>query len=1105
MSVSVNIVNKIVKLQEIIKDIVRINQKYKVLEIIDTNDLNSCINYAETIYAKLKHELAALNAAPAAPAALAPAPAAGQDDVTNNAIGNLQQLIFEMSTLISLYGCNKIEHALTVCVGHNYIIDEKYKEKFALINEYVHLTKYKIIDWKTISKKSFLHENMVKTAEDWDCFEIESDYSSFHTIIYGVKIVLHNIEKQHTMVMYGIIDDILTDVMMNSSFMNAKMNELINHPPDHPKFCQDSYDRFRLCLGIKDMLIYNIEGLKQQYNLYKDNLYENDKPLIDVINIFIKKELNEKRYTLIKLLINSQHTEYQYLAYLLYDLLSNDVNGVIDTYEQTMLFDSLPWCIKKYFKDAMKKTINYANRVSQIELSKVPLEQQICLMKTDESVKEKAMLKLKEVKMKSEDTGSKARQYLEGLLKIPFGVYKEEPIMRIMRDSNTAFVSLIAKIGKSNTNTKIELPFPIKNAYTPIEIQKYMALLKTQYAPAFYAYLETTFHEYLATFTKVRVQKSITQLKNIMMDKANAGSGAATQDINYKKMISAAASSNVKTVGQLRDQLGQMVKYTLTETSYKTVIYEWIEERLFDENENNDNKIIPVLTQDLPLIDENFSNIHTFMRDMTSVLDKSVFGHRKAKRQIERIIAQWLNGDNTGYCFGFEGPPGVGKTSLAKKGISSCLKDANGVSRPFAFIAMGGSSNSSTLDGHNYTYVGSSWGRIVDILMDTKIMNPIIFIDELDKVSKTENGKEIIGILTHLIDPTQNDSFHDKYFNGINLNLSKALFIFSYNDVEAIDRILLDRIHRIKFDHLTNEDKLVITREYILPEIYTKMGLNDIIKIDDTVIEYIISEYTCEPGVRKLKELMFEIFGELNLSMLRQGVDLAMELPYIITIAEVKNKFLKERREMKSAKIHKESMVGIINGLWANSLGMGGVLPIEASFYPCNTFLALNLTGMQGDVMKESMAVAKSLAWTLFTKQTTVDVSVTQKKIEDSKNQGLHIHVPEGATPKDGPSAGTAITVVMYSLFTNRKIKNDIAITGEICLQGRVTAIGGLDLKILGGIKAGIKTFIYPDDNKKDYDDFYEKYKDKLDLNVIDFISVSSIEQVLSIVFENTV
>ena len=143
-------------------------------------------------------------------------------------------------------------------------------------------------------------------------------------------------------------------------------------------------------------------------------------------------------------------------------------------------------------------------------------------------------------------------------------------------------------------------------------------------------------------------------------------------------------------------------------------------------------------------------------------------------------------------------------------------------------------------------------------------MNPIIFIDELDKVSQTEHGKEIIGILTHLIDPTQNDAFQDKYFNGIDLDLSKALFIFSYNNVDAIDRILLDRIHRIKFDFLSLENKLTIAKDYLFPEIFSNMGLEDTIEIDDEVIKYIITEYTCEPGVRKLKELLFEIFGEIT-------------------------------------------------------------------------------------------------------------------------------------------------------------------------------------------------------------------------------------------------
>ena len=172
-------------------------------------------------------------------------------------------------------------------------------------------------------------------------------------------------------------------------------------------------------------------------------------------------------------------------------------------------------------------------------------------------------------------------------------------------------------------------------------------------------------------------------------------------------------------------------------------------------NKNFSLKTEEVIHTEIQNINTSWHSLQTSMNFIHDTLDEAVHGHKNAKRQIERIIGQWMNGKQNGYCFGFEGPPGIGKTSLAKNGLSRCLLDENGEKRPFAFIAVGGSSNGSTIIGHNYTYVGSTWGRIVDILMESKCMNPIIFIDELDKVSKTEHGKEIIGILTHLIDPTQ--------------------------------------------------------------------------------------------------------------------------------------------------------------------------------------------------------------------------------------------------------------------------------------------------------------------------------------------------------------
>ena len=375
-------------------------------------------------------------------------------------------------------------------------------------------------------------------------------------------------------------------------------------------------------------------------------------------------------------------------------------------------------------------------------------------------------------------------------------------------------------------------------------------------------------------------------------------------------------------------------------------------------------------------------------------------------------------------------------------------------------------------------------------------MNPIIFIDELDKISKTEHGRELIGILTHLVDTTQNDTFQDKYFNGIDLDLSKVLFIFSYNDPDSIDKILLDRIHRIKFKHLSLEEKLSIVNKYILPEIYKNMGVENIINFTDSIIEFIINTYTCEPGVRKLKEILFEIIGEINLEIL-QNLSLNKSFPFDISQDDIKNIYLKNRQEIRIKNIPSSDKIGVINGLYATSSGKGGILPIEGTLFPSDKFLDLKLTGMQGDVMKESMNVAKTLAWNLL--DSNLQISI-RENFSKTLNNGIHIHVPEGATPKDGPSGGTAITIVLYSLLTNKPINRLYAITGEISLQGYITAIGGLDLKITGGIASGVKNFIYPKENQKDFDEFFENFIDKNILKNLKFYSVSHINEVINLV-----
>ena len=1058
---------KITVFQQMITKTILAVQKYKVMDIVGASDMNTCIQNLEILYKELDN----LNIRISQPSKTE------FDDV----ITNLQKINNELSALFRSTGTNSIEDLITVAMGNEFLKNLKGDNSgiFEVIMAYVHPISYKVMAWreennkkksKKLAKNRIVEDFMiVETSNNFDCFDLARTSKEFQKKVYGIKVAIQNGIEKKTLIISGIIDDILIECT-NHVFIKNKMERLSSKKPEEPDFQGEDFDRFLEALTVKEMLIYSDNELYQRFVGYlnQTNLIK-QKPISQNVKEFIGSELYGQRRTLIQLLMKHNDPEFQYLAYLLYDLLSNDSNGSLDTIEQTVLFDSLPWNIKKYFRDAMKTTINYTNTLSQFDNSKIPIEQQICLLKAPDTVKEKAMLKLKEVKAKSEDSGSKARQYLEGLLKIPFGVYRKEPVLSLMDGVKSKFDLCVNKIKENN----IKVNIPTTKPYSSLEITKFFPTIE---------------------------KKTIKELKKRDIKKLLKLFGSGKRDALV------ANTCFINAVIKKLEMASQRLCHSGKKNSFMKKNIE-----MFIEANKHDINVIQSLQQrfpkafNLPLCKELTSDISEIRKDLTSVnkvitdvksqLEEAVHGHDNAKRQLQRIIGQWLNGEQKGYCFGFEGPPGVGKTSLAKKGLAECLKDENGIVRPFAFIPIGGSSNGSTLSGHNYTYVGSTWGRIVDILMEKKVMNPIIFIDELDKVSRSEHGKEIIGILTHLVDETQNESFQDKYFTGIDLDLSKALFIFSYNEPGLIDKILLDRIHRVKFENLSLEDKIVITKKYLLPEIYKKLGLNECIVFNDEIITFIVESYTYEPGVRKLKEILFEIISEVNLEILQMN---NIEIPLILTKDNIKNKYLKERHEITFTKIHQVPSSGIVTGLWANSLGKGGIIPIESIYYPSTNPLDFKLTGMQGDVMKESMNVAKSLAWKLTPQKTKTKLL---KHFAETKLQGVHIHCPEGATPKDGPSAGTAITVAIYSLFNKKKVKNTIALTGEMNLQGRVTMIGGLKLKILGGIKAGVKEFIYPKENQKDFDKFMEKYANKPLIEGIKFHPVETIQEVFKLVF----
>jgi len=296
-------------------------------------------------------------------------------------------------------------------------------------------------------------------------------------------------------------------------------------------------------------------------------------------------------------------------------------------------------------------------------------------------------------------------------------------------------------------------------------------------------------------------------------------------------------------------------------------------------------------TKNLPItMNDGLEACHSFMSNSKKILDECVYGLNDAKLQIMQMIGQWVaNPTAMGTAIAIHGPPGTGKTSLTKDGISKIL------GRDFAFIALGGAGDSSFLEGHSYTYEGSAWGKIVQILIESKSMNPVIYFDELDKVSDSARGQEIIGILTHLTDSSQNNEFHDKYFSEINFDLSKCLFIFSYNDESKVNPILKDRMYRIQTKGYDTKEKMVIAKNYILSKIREQVNFKDEdIVIPDDTLQYIITNHAFtknEEGVRNLKRCLEIIYTKLNLFRLMKpeenfflkDMNIKVEFPFTVT------------------------------------------------------------------------------------------------------------------------------------------------------------------------------------------------------------------------------
>ena len=412
------------------------------------------------------------------------------------------------------------------------------------------------------------------------------------------------------------------------------------------------------------------------------------------------------------------------------------------------------------------------------------------------------------------------------------------------------------------------------------------------------------------------------------------------------------------------------------------------------------------------------------------------------------------------------GPPGVGKTSIAKS-------VARAVNRNFVRMSLGGVRDEAEIRGHRRTYVGSIPGRIIYGMRQAKSKNPLFLLDEIDKMANDFRGDPADALL-EVLDAEQNGTFRDHYLE-VEMDLSKVMFITTANTLDTIPRPLLDRMEVIEINGYTYEEKLNIARRHLLPKVLKEHNLTeDQLKISDNALKFIIEGYTVESGVRTLERTLATLTRKSVAYMLEKKKDAVSLTPQMVEKFLGHPKYMYDRAE-------KEDRVGVVTRLAWTMFG-GDILPIEVTVMEGTG--KLELTGQLGDVMKESAKAAYS-----YIRAHREELGIESKFYKD---QDIHIHVPEGAVPKDGPSAGITMTTALTSALTGKKAKHNVAMTGEVTLTGRVLPIGGLKEKSLAAARAGIDTIIIPDRNKFDL----EKLPSSI-LSKLTFIPVKTVDEVL--------
>ena len=449
----------------------------------------------------------------------------------------------------------------------------------------------------------------------------------------------------------------------------------------------------------------------------------------------------------------------------------------------------------------------------------------------------------------------------------------------------------------------------------------------------------------------------------------------------------------------------------------------------------------------------NYTKDNEDLTKVKSILDNSHYALDEVKERILEYLAVKQNTNSLrSPILCLVGPPGVGKTSLA-------LSIAKSLNRKTAKISVGGINDEAEIIGHRRTYIGANPGRIIQGIRKAGTANPVFIIDEIDKMTKDIKGDPASSLL-EVLDPEQNNKFSDHYIEE-EFDLSKVLFIATANYIEQIPYELKDRLEIINLSSYTEYEKLDIAKRHLIPKELEEHGLTPLqVQIEDSALMTIIRNYTKEAGVRELERVIATLFRKIVKKIL-----LEKDCSFYNIDEEIITEFLGKKKYLYIDNNTKEE-VGVVNGMAYTIFG-GDILPIEATLYKGKG--NLTLTGSLGDVMQESCRIALS-----YIKANLKEFGIKPELLEEND---IHIHVPEGAVNKDGPSAGITITTALISLFTNKKVPKDISMTGEITLRGRILAIGGLKEKIIGAHRAGVKKIFLPQENEKDLDEVTEDIK----------------------------